>query len=601
MKKTIKDTLQAEWFLIRLMFKVDAKNGGLYWLMVSVQQAIPLLSVLIWKSILDQLTVIFQTKSGSRTVWIYLGLYLSLQILSSVLIQVSSTLYHKIQRRASYSIDMAIMEKAAQMDSAFWDRPENRDLLSAAQSSEIHIAGNMPWAIGTAVRIVVFAFGLGIFLSYDPIIGLIYIATYIPGAIVSYKNKAKIDQWSIDNIPETRKKDYYKSLLTGSFAAKDLRLYNLAGYFKEKYNSLWNKIRNERAKLFVKGSVASFLASILSYSGIIAIFLLSVHSVLAGDIAIGTLALYLGLAETSGENFKQIVDDVACQIEINIPYVLRYMDFLKYENTVTDDGTERVPSQPEIEFRNVSFKYPGNQDYTLNNLSFKIGSGQKIALIGVNGAGKTTIVRLLLRLYEPQSGEILLNGRNIRSYPLEELHKIFGVCFQDFNRYSLTLRENIAISDIERKSDSAAIMAASKASGADQIIEELPDGLETDMTRLFNDKGAELSGGQWQKIALARAFFRNSRFIILDEPSAALDPQTEDSVFSSFKRLCQDKGGILISHRLSSIMMVDEIVVIDKGEVIESGTHESLMQKNGKYAKMYRMQAEKYLGETDHE
>ncbi len=434
------------------------------------------------------------------------------------------------------------------------------------------------------------------FLSYDWIVGVLYMITYIPGAIISYKHKTEVDQWSIDNIPETRKKNYYKSLLTGRYAAKDLRLYNLADYFKEKYHSLWNKIRDERAKLFVKGSIISFLASLLTYSGLVVIILLSVRSVLLGSMAIGTLALYIGLAQTSGENFGTIIDSLACQIEIDVPHVIQYINFLNYENRIKDEGGESIPRFPEIEFRNVYFIYPGNDDYTLNDLSFKIESGKKIALIGVNGAGKTTVIKLLLRFYEPQAGEILLDRKNIRNFSLNELHKLFSVCFQDITHYSLTFRENIAISDIDRMNDTDSVKAAAMASGINKIVDELDDGLETDMTRQFNETGAELSGGQWQKVALARAFFRNSQFIILDEPSSSLDPEAEDYIFSSFKRLCKNKGGILVSHRLSSIMMVDEIVLLDSGTVLETGTHAELMNQNGKYAEMYRMQAEKYVG-----
>ena len=259
------------------------------------------------------------------------------------------------------------------------------------------------------------------FLSYNYVLGMIYTATYIPGAIISYKYKVKVDQWSIDNIPETRKKNYYKTLLTSDFAAKDLRLYNLADYFKAKYNELWNKIRAEREKLFVKGSINMFLASILTYCGIIFIILLSIQSVLNGEMLIGTLALYVRLAQTTGENFKFIIEDMACQIEINVPRIINYISFQKYENIIKNDGTQSIPDRPDIEFRNVSFKYPGNETYTIKNLSFKICGGKKIALIGVNGAGKTTVVKLLLRFYEPESGNIIIGGKDICEYSFEEL------------------------------------------------------------------------------------------------------------------------------------------------------------------------------------
>lgn len=601
MKATIKNTLKTEWFLVKLMFKTDPFRGIIYWLLVGAQHAVPLIGVWLWKLILDELTVIYQTKTASYSVWLLLIVYLLLQVCSSVLVQVNSVIYQIIKRKASYGMDIAIMQKMAQIDTAFFDDPSNSDALNAAQTSENYITGNMPWAVDTIIKVITFISGLAMFLSYDWLVGIIFMATYIPGAIVSYKHKRKVDEWSISNIPETRKKDYYKSLLTRSYAAKDLRLYNLADHFKKKYNELWSKIRNERSKLFVRGSVASFMASLLTYSGIVVIIVLSVRSLLLGGMAIGTFALYIGLAQTSGESFSSIIDALACQIEIDVPHVIQYINFLNYENTIKDEGTNPVPQYPEIEFRNIYFKYPGNDEYTLNNLSFKIESGKKIALIGVNGAGKTTVIKLLLRFYEPESGEILLDKKNIRSYPLGGVHKLFGVCFQDINRYSLTLRENIAISDIDRKDDIGSVKAAAMASGADKIIDELNEGLETDMTRQFNDKGAELSGGQWQKVALARAFFRQSQFIILDEPSSALDPEAEDYIFSSFKQLCQDKGGILVSHRLSSIMMVDEIVLLDNGVAIESGTHEELMSQNGKYAEMYRIQAEKYKGNYSNE
>lgn len=596
MKNTIQKTLKTECFLTKLLFQTDMRLGIVYWLTIGAQYAIPLVSVWLWKLILDELTAIYLAHTANICLWLYLAIYLVLQVLVSSLVQTVSVISQTINRKAACHLDMAIMRKMAHTETAFFDNPENKDKLAAAQTSETFITGNMCWAVDTMIRTIAFISGLVLFLSYDLILGLIYMATYVPGSILSYKHKARVNQWSLYNIPETRKKDYYKSLLTGKHTAKDLRLYNLADHFIAKYNELWNRIRGEREKLFIKGATITFLASLLTYIGIAVILLLSVRSVLAGTMAIGTLALYIGLAQESGENFKGIVEDLACQIEIDVPRVIHYLEFLNYENAIRDEGTEKIPEMPDIEFRNVSFKYPGNEEYTLNDLSFKLEGGKKIALVGVNGAGKTTLVKLLLRFYEPDSGSILIGGRDIRSYPLEQLHRLFGVCFQDIQSYSLTLRENIAISDIDRLADDGDVRYAAEAADALGIIDAAAGGLDTQMTRAFENDGMELSGGQWQKIALARAFFRNSQFIILDEPSSALDPEAEDYIFSSFKRLCHDRGGILISHRLSSIMMVDEIVLLEHGRVAESGTHEQLMEMKGKYAQMYKLQAEKYVG-----
>ena len=594
--KNIHQTFQTECFLIKLMLKTDVLHGIVFLVSTCIQYAIPLISVWLWKLILDELTIISQTQTANNLVWFFLGIYLVLQILSSIITHTNSFFYDTIKRKASINLDVAVMKKMASLDASFFDDPDNSNILIAAQTSEIYITDNMLWVIETIIRGIAFIASLIMFLSYDWIIGILFIFTYIPGSIISFKHKEAVDQWSINNIPESRKKNYYKSLLTDSFAAKDLRLYNLSGEFQAKYNELWNRIRAKREELFVKTSITSFLASLLTYSGLVVIILFSVDSVLFGDMAIGTFAFYIGLAQTAGNNFRFLVGDIACQVKIIVPHVILYKSFLKYENEIEDNGKEAIAKYPSIEFRDVCFKYPGNREYTLRNLSFKIESNKKIAIVGVNGAGKSTIIKLLLRFYDPESGEILLDGKNIKSYPLNELRKLFSVCFQNVNCYSLTLRENIAISDINRKHESDSIKMAATAAGADNIINELTDKLDTDMTKQFNDKGANLSGGQWQKVALARAFFRNSQYIILDEPSSALDPEAEDYIFSSFKQLCKDKAGILISHRLSNIMLVDEIVFLDNGTVTESGTHAELIKINGKYAELYKMQSKKYTG-----
>lgn len=601
MIKTLKNTLKAECFVLKYMFQTDTPVSIAYLAIIGIQYSVPLICVWLWKLILDEFTVIYLFGNKGAKIWIYLGIYLFLNVVVSVLNETGTVISEKLNRKATKKLDISIMKKLASVDTAFFDNPKNKDMLVAAQTSETHITGNMSWTVETIIRIFSFVAALVVFLSYNPVFGLLYMVTYIPGAIISYKNKLKVDQWSLDTIPETRKKDYYKYLLTGEPFAKDLRLYHLAGYFKEKYNELWNKIRAQREKMFIKGQVMTFSSSLLTYIGIAIILLFSVRSVLEGNTAIGTLALYIGLAASSGENFQQIIVDIAAQVEIDIPRVLCFLDFMKYENPIRNEGNEPLPDHLDIEFINLYFKYPGNKEYTLKNFSYKIEHGKKIALVGVNGSGKTTLIKLLLRFYVPESGEIRIGGKNISSYSPAELDCLFGVYFQDIQTYALSIRENIALSDIERRSDNDAVLSAANAAGADEIIKASPKGLDSKMTRMFENDGLELSGGQWQKIALARAFFRDSKFLILDEPSSALDPKAEDYILSSFEKLCKNKGGILISHRLSSIMAADEIVLMENGSVCETGTHEELMKLNGRYAKMYSLQAKKYLEENKHE
>lgn len=601
MIKTLKNTLKAECFVLKYMFQTDTPVSIAYLAIIGIQYSVPLICVWLWKLILDEFTVIYLFGHKGAKIWIYLGIYLFLNVLVSVLNETGTVISEKLNRKATKKLDISIMKKLASVDTAFFDNPKNKDMLVAAQTSETHITGNMSWTVETIIRIFSFVAALVVFLSYNPVFGLLYMVTYIPGAIISYKNKVKVDQWSLDTIPETRKKDYYKYLLTGEPFAKDLRLYDLADYFKEKYNELWNKIRAQREKMFIKGQVMTFSSSLLTYIGIAIILLFSVRSVLEGNTAIGTLALYIGLAASSGENFQQIIVDIAAQVEIDIPRVLCFLDFMKYENPIKNESNEPLPDYLDIEFINLYFKYPGNNEYTLKNFSYKIEHGKKIALVGVNGSGKTTLIKLLLRFYVPESGEIRIGGKNISSYSPAELDRLFGVYFQDIQTYALSIRENIALSDIERRSDNDAVLSAANAAGADAIIKASPKGLDSKMTRMFENDGLELSGGQWQKIALARAFFRDSKFLVLDEPSSALDPKAEDYILSSFEKLCKNKGGILISHRLSSVMAADEIVLMENGSVCETGTHEELMKLNGRYAKMYSLQAKKYLEENKHE
>jgi ATP-binding cassette subfamily B protein len=251
------------------------------------------------------------------------------------------------------------------------------------------------------------------------------------------------------------------------------------------------------------------------------------------------------------------------------------------------------PIKHGIEFRNVSFRYPDREDWALRNINLHIGPGEKLALVGANGAGKTTLIKLLTRLYDPTEGEILLDGIDLREYDLDDLRDSIGVIFQDFVRYQVTARENIGFGQIKALEDEPRILSAAERGGADQVVAELPKGYDTILGRWF-EKGVELSGGQWQKMALGRAFMRDSEVLVLDEPTAALDAEREYEIFQRFRELTDGKIAILISHRFSTVRMADRIAVIENGQLTELGDHQELLDYDGVYAKLFNMQAEGY-------
>jgi ATP-binding cassette subfamily B protein len=246
-----------------------------------------------------------------------------------------------------------------------------------------------------------------------------------------------------------------------------------------------------------------------------------------------------------------------------------------------------------FEFRNVSFSYPGNSRLILNRLNFQLRPGERVALIGENGQGKTTIVKLITRLYDPSEGQILLDGIDLREYEIEDLHREMGVIFQDFMRYEMTARENIAVGRVEEIDNLELLETAARKSMADDIVGRLPQGYEQMLGRRF-DHGVDLSGGEWQKVALARAYLRDAQLLILDEPTAALDARSEFEVFRRFSELTAGKTALFISHRFSTVRMADRIVVLDNGSIVEEGSHDQLASLGGRYAEMFEMQASSY-------
>jgi ATP-binding cassette subfamily B protein len=312
---------------------------------------------------------------------------------------------------------------------------------------------------------------------------------------------------------------------------------------------------------------------------------------LTGSITVGGLTLYVQAADGVSQAFSGVLGGLQSMYEHQL-YLKTLFELLDFRPTVRAPEHPvpiRNPMQEGIEFRNVTYAYEGKDEPALKNVSFKIGRGETVAIVGHNGAGKTTLVKLVARLYDPQEGQVLIDGRDVREYDPDELRREFGVLFQDYASYQFSARENIGIGRVERLDDTPAIAAAATKSGAASVIESLPEGYDTVLGKWF-DGGVNLSGGEWQKVALGRAFMRDAQILILDEPSAALDAKAEYELFSRLQQLAQGRTAIFISHRFSTVRRADRILVFEEGRLIEQGTHDELLGHEGVYSRLYRGQ-----------
>lgn len=524
--------------------------------------------------------------------------YFILLILFFILSSTNRYLKKRIDANSSKHFNDIIANKLNSLPLSFIDSSEGRDLSDYADRCEVFVCDEIPFGIFTIIKeIYAFVISIVVLLQLNVWFVILYLLLTIPGIILNYVFDRKAEKFRQEYSADRRKMLYYRWMLVDATPAKDIRMYNLTDDIKQRYNDEYSKYYTQKKQLDKKLLVFSFLTELLRRSGEITMFVYIVYHALIGSISIGDIAMYTGYVITSTNSFYHAVSQFIGYVFYACRFIMpEYFKFLSIACPDDVSSDIRLSSFETLEFKNVYFKYPLSTEYILKGVSFQINQGDKISLIGINGSGKTTIVKLMLRLYEVDAGEILINGINITRYDIKDIRRIFSVLFQNFVKYPLSLRDNIALSDYQRVYNDEEITQSLKQSGIyDELSDNLNNHLDTKMTRRFSDDGIELSGGQWQKIALSRAYFKNSEILIFDEPSASLDAEAEDKIFNNFAKISNGKTGIMISHRVSSAKMATQIIVLDEGKIIENGTHEELIENNGVYAKLFNLQKNKYL------
>ena len=589
--------------VLRLVWSTSALFTTLLGILSLFQGFTPALSVWITGLVIDSVVLGIRIHSPSP-IWFPVGLQLAVTLFSNLLSTLSNIVQQLLQEKVSNRVQFLILEKSDTLDLSFFENPEFYDKLRQAADQSSYQPVSMISQTFDLFRTTVTMFSMiFLLLQLSWWLAIVALIVPIPAFISSIHYGWRGFQRKRWQSPERRVMDYFNRLMTVDTYNKEIKLFTLGDFFITQFKQIANRLYEQDKEILVRRYLINFLWAALTGIANSAIYLyVALQVVLSlGRISLGSLTRYTQAAIQAGQSFQGLLSGISSTYESNL-YVNTLFEFLEYTPViVSPPDPQPIASEPEkrgldVEFRNVSFTYPGKDPETqaaLKNVSFTIRAGEAIALVGRNGAGKTTVVKLLTRLYDPDEGEILIGGRNIKEYDLQELRGHVGVIFQDYVTYFLSARENIGVGRVSEIENTELVTSAAHKSGANTVIEGLAEGYDTMLGRWFN-KGTQLSGGEWQKIALARAFMRDAGILILDEPTSALDARAEYEVFTHFRTLTGGKTAIFVSHRFSTVRLADRIFVLEHGKIIESGSHRELMQLDGHYAELFNLQAEAY-------
>jgi len=553
---------------------------------------------LFWvsKLIIDTIVHIIGTHQPAATrLWWLVAAEFALAVTTGILGRAIDYLDALLAGRYMHHVSVRVMEHAASLDLLAYEDPAFYDRLERARVQATDRL-YMIQAMGRLIQQVITTITLSVqIMLFSPWLLLMLVVGVLPAfagethfAFLGYAKNFR-------QTPVRRQLDYLRILGGSKEAAKELRLFGLKNFLTTRFKTLSTKVYEEDVDLARRKAVAGSLLSVIGTAGYYTAYVFAVWKTVAGVFSLGTLTLLANAIREASSNLQQTFSTLST-IADQALFLTDLIAFFEMTPTIASKPNALPaprPIQRGFEFRNVSFRYPGSSRLILNGLNFYLRPGERVALIGENGEGKTTIVKLLTRLYDPFEGQVLLDGVDLREYNLEDLYREIGVIFQDFMRYEMTARENIAVGRIEQIDNLELIEQSAQKSMADDVVGKLPAGFNQMLGRRF-EGGVDLSGGEWQKVALARAYLRDAQVLILDEPTSALDARSEYEVFQRFAELTAGKMALFISHRFSTVRMADRIVVLENGRIAEEGDHDALTQLGGRYAEMFELQAASY-------
>ena len=567
---------------------------GLVWRLFA--SLLPIALLWIAKLIIDSIVhAVASHQPVGRGFWWLVAAEFGLAVLGSFVGRTIDYFDALLADKYTRHVSIEVMKHAAALDLATYEDPVFYDRLERARVQATDRLG-MIQSIGRLVQQVITAVSLSVsIIVFSPWLLLLLILGVIPAflgeshfAFLGYATNFR-------QTPIRRQLDYLRVLGGSREAAKELKLFGLKEFLIERFTRLSDQIYRENIGLARRRLIAGAFLSMIGTAGYYSAYVFIVWRTIHGVLTIGELTFLSGAIVQASGNIQQIFSTLA-SIADQALFLTDLLAFFEMRPTIFSKPNALPAPRPIVrgfEFRNVSFRYPGSSRLVLSGLNFQLRPGERVALVGENGQGKTTIVKLMTRLYDPLEGQILLDGIDLREYSLEDLYREIGVIFQDFMRYEMTARENIAVGQIETLARLEPLQEAARKSMAAPVIERLHFRYEQVLGRRF-EGGVDLSGGEWQKVALARAYLRNAQILILDEPTAALDARSEFEVFRRFSELTTGKTALFISHRFSTVRMADRVVVLENGKITEDGSHEELANLGGRYAEMFELQAIHY-------